>query len=215
MRVLALLMAAVFWLIITMAIKAVVDFRYRRVEEHDHVEIKLTALGGLWKFKLTIPTVQLEWEKGPQLELKQKAGSATGGRRESKSKLRMRYFRRGLFYRLWPRIPALSSRLQQVKVRFYRGIHCTALEWRFEIGYPDPAHTALAAGALWAFSGLSVATLYRQVSVEVTRPVLEVVPQFQKQGFACDIHCIFHMRIGHIIFAGLNLIRTFKRGIRG
>lgn len=215
LRVLALFLAAVIWFLVVMLIKAKLDFSYRRFDEHDHLEITLHAFHGLWKFKSVIPTLQLEWEKGPELEVGHQAQSAAGNVRKGQRHIRFRFWRSGFFYRLWPRLPGLLSRLQHMKTKFYRSIHCTELDWRFEIGSSDAAQTALAAGALWAFTGFSLARLYRQVTMDVSRPVLKVTPQFQKQGFSCDIHCIFHLRIGHIIIAGLNLVRTFQWGRRG
>ncbi|MHB1406346.1 MAG: DUF2953 domain-containing protein [Desulfitobacteriaceae bacterium] len=215
MRLLAFLIAALLWLAVVMALRAVVDFRYRRIKEHDHIELELSILHGIWKFHVEIPTVQLEWEQGPQLELKQTVSSAIAGKREGKSELRMRYVYKRFFYRFWPRFPYFLTKLQQAKASFYQGIHCTELEWRFAIGYKDPSQTGLAAGVFWALIGYSLARFYRQIKVEVKRPLLEVVPDFQKQGFSCDIHCIFKLRIGHIIFAGLNLARTLVRELRG
>lgn len=214
MRILAFLLAGVIFLLLSLAIKAEVDFRYRRVEEEDHLDIHLRAFHGLWHFQFQIPTLQLEWEKGPQLEVGQVMESK-GGSRKATTKARFRYIRRGWLYRFWPSVPRLIRGLNRVKNQFYRGIHCTSIDWRIEIGYEDAAHTAIAAGTFWAMLGFALSRLYRQVTVEVSTPMLAVVPQFKKEGFLCDIRCIFHLRIGHIIFAGLNLLRTFKRGIRG
>lgn len=215
LRILALLLALVFWTILSLAIKAEVDFTYKRTKQNDHLEIILRVFKGLLKFKIEIPTIQVEWEKGPQLKMEQTVSSKPGGARKTKTKARLRYVRRGFFYRLWPQVPGILQRLSQIKYQFYRSIHCSALDWRMEIGYENAAYTALAAGALWSGIGVSVARLYRQVSVEVENPTLMVIPQFQKVGFSCEIHCIFHLRLGHIIFAGINLLRTFRRAIRG
>lgn len=214
-RALAFIAAAFVWFLLAMAIKAEVDFRYRRANEEDNIEVYFRALKGFWKFKAVISGAQLKWEKGPLLEVEQASSSAAGGGRKAKEKAGLRYWRGGFFYRLWPKIPEMLTKLSAVKARFYRGIHCTALEWRMEIGFQDPMSTALASGALWALVGNSVARLHRQVIVEVKRPQLMIVPQFQKAGFACDLHCIFKLRIGHIIFAGLNLWRIFRLGKRG
>ncbi|WP_206813048.1 DUF2953 domain-containing protein [Paradesulfitobacterium ferrireducens] len=215
MRFLAFLIALFLWLALVLALRAVVDFRYRRIEEYDHIELELSVLRGVWKFHMEIPTVQLEWEKGPELEAKQTVSSAVVGKRKTKTKMRVRRFHEHFFFRFWPRFPYFLAKLQQAKARFYRGIHCTALEWRICIGFKDPAQTGLAAGAFWSLIGYSLARLYHQIKVEVRRPVLEVVPDFQKPGFTCDVHCIFKLRIGHIIFAGLNLARTLVRELRG
>jgi len=73
----------------------------------------------------------------------------------------------------------------------------------------------MAAGAFWTMLGFGISRLYQQVTVEARCPALIVVPQFKKEGFLCDIQCIFHLRIGHIIFVGIKALRTFRRDIRG
>lgn len=214
MRVLAFLLAMVILLLISFVLKVRVDFRYRRIKEEDHIDIDFRAFKGLWRANYQIPTLQLEWEKGPQIEIEQVA-EAKGGIRKTTSKARVRYIRRGWLNRLWLNIPQLLGQVNRIKRQFYRGIHCKAINWRVEIGYKDACHTAIAAGAFWTMFGFALSRLYKQVTMEVQCPELIVVPQFKKEGFFCDFQCIFHLKIGHIIFIGLLLLRTFKQGIRG
>jgi hypothetical protein len=214
MRVLAFLLAMAILFLFSLAIKAEVDFRYRRIEEKDHLEIDFRALYGIWHTQYQVPSLQLEWEKGPELEVEQVA-KGKGGIQKSQSNMRFRYIRRGWLYRLWPNMPNYLHKLSWLKREFYRGIHCTAINWRIEIGYKDASQTAIAAGAFWTMFGFALSRLYKQVIVEVNRPELVVVPQFKKEGFLCDIRCIFHLRIGHIIFVGLNFVRRYKRARRG
>lgn len=214
MRILAFLLAMIILLLISLTLKAEVDFRYRRIEEEDHIEMDFHAFHGLWHTQFQIPTLQLEWEQGPQVEIEQEA-ITKGGTRKATEKARIRYIRRGWLSRFWPNIPHLLRRINRVKQQFYRGIHCKAINWRIEIGYQDAAHTAIAAGAFWTMLGFALSHLYQQVTVEVKRPALVVVPTFKKVGFLCDFQCIFQLRIGHIIFVGFNVLRTLRRGIRG
>ena len=214
MRVLAFFLALVVWLALSFLIRAEVDFRYQRKEEKDNLEIHLRALSGLWRFEFQVPTLQLEWEKGPAVDLEQVARSGTG-QTQAKTEVRMRYVHWELFLRIWPHLNHIFLRLSWIKARLYRKIHCTVLEWELEIGYKDPVHTALAAGALWAALGVSVARLYRQITMEMPKPLINVVPRFQTPGFSCDLHCIFRLRIGHIILAGLDLIRVLRLQKRG
>jgi hypothetical protein len=201
-------------MLLSLAAKAEVDFRYRRVNEEDHINIDFRAFHGLWHTQFQIPTLQLKWEGGPQVEVEQKS-SGKGGTRKAKTKARFRYLRREWLLRLWPKIPRLLDYLKQVKNDFYRGIHCEKINWRVEIGLKDASQTAIAAGAFWSMFGFAMTHLYRQVTVDVSQPALIVIPQFKKEIFFCDLQCIFRLRIGHIIFVGFNLLRALKRGLRG
>jgi hypothetical protein len=214
LRILALLIAIFIWIALTLMIRATVDFQYCRREENDHFEIRLSALHGLWKFNLQVPTVQLEWEKGPQIQTQETSIAPTGEKRKSRNKIKFRYFNRGFFYHFIPQLPKMLIQLQRVKNKFYRGIHCTLVDWKVGIGYEDPAETAIVAGSFWGMLSYSLARLYRQVTMETKEPRIQVEPNFQKQGFRCTIHCIFNLRIGHIMFVGLDLVRIFMRGKR-
>lgn len=215
MRILAFFLAGLIWLLISLVIKAVVDFRYIRNEKEDHLVISMKAMCGLWKFSMTLPAFQLKWDEGPELEIEQKTEPGTGSTIQGKHRVRFSFWREGFFYRLWPQIPGMLLKLEKIKHYFYRGIHCTSLNWHLEIGFPDPVKTALVTGSLWAITGSFLARLYRQVTMDTDHPHIEIIPQFQKPGFSCELHCIFNLRMGHIIIAGLKLFRTFQHTRRG
>lgn len=215
MRILAFILAGLIWLLISLVIKAVVDFRYIKNEKEDHLNISMKALYGLWKFTITLPAFQLNWDEGPELEIEQKTQPGTGSIIKGKQRIRFRFWRGGFFNRLWPQIPGILLKLEKIKHNFYRGIHCTFLNWHFEIGFPDPVKTALYTGSLWAITGTFLARLYRQVTMDTDHPHIQIIPQFQKPGFSCEIHCIFKLRMGHIIIAGIKLLRTFQHTRRG
>ncbi len=214
-RILALFLAGLICLLISLVIKVVVDFRYTRSDEQDHLAISIKALYGLWNFSIILPTFQLEWDEGPQLEVDQKTKSGTGSIHKAKHRVRFRFWRGEFFLRLWPLIPGILSELQKVNVKFNRGIHCTFLKCHCEIGFRDPVQTALVVGSLWPILCTSLARFYRQVTMDTDHPQVQIIPQFQKPGFSCDIHCIFNMRMGHIINAGLKLWLIFRRVRRG
>lgn len=215
MRILAFFLAGMIWLLISLTIKAVVDFRYISNEKEDHLDISMKALYGLWKFTITMPAFQLKWDEGPELEIEQKTEAGTGSVIEGKHQVRFHYWQEGFFRRLWPQIPIILFKLEKIKSNFYRGIHCTALNWHLEIGFPDPVKTALVTGSLWAITGSFLARLCRQVTMDTDHPHIKIVPQFQKPGFSCRLHCIFNLRMGHIIIAGLKLLRSFQYTRRG
>lgn len=215
MRILALLLASAIGFGLIFLLRATVDFHYRRQEENDHLELKMTAVGGLWKFKFQIPSVRLEWEEGPRLEFGEQVQAAMGEQRRSRMNVRFRYFRQSFFYYIWPRIPRILRYLQSLKRKFYRGIHCTFLDWRVGIGCEDAAYTAVLTGSFWSMLGFFLARLYRQVTMDTKQPHILVIPDFNKPGFSYDFHCIFKLRFGHIMVVGLDLVRLFLPGKKG
>lgn len=215
MQILAFIIAALLWLGLIMLIRGTVEFRYRRQEENDHLDIKLSALKGIWQFKMSIPTINLAWEKGPQLETQQEVEAPSGEERKGVQKLRFKYFRGYFFYQLFPNIPGLLREFNQVKKKFYKGIRCKEFSWEMEYGHQNPAYTALATGGFWTLLGYSLAKLYNNVTMEVSQPRIMVTPRFNDPGFRTDLYCIFKARIGHIMVVGLDLAWIIVRRIRG
>ncbi|WP_019850883.1 MULTISPECIES: DUF2953 domain-containing protein [Desulfitobacterium] len=213
-QILALLLAIFIWLIMILWVKAVIEFRYSRIEENDHLEINLSALGGFWKFRITIPTIKLEWEEGPKIAAEQEAQVRTGEKRKAFQELKVRYFKNSFFYEFFPNIPSLLLAFDRLKKKFYRGIHCTEYDWKIEYGHENPAVTALVSGSFWAMLGYSLGRMYNQVTMDTQEPQIMVVPQFKKPGFRCDIQSTFNLRIGHIMLIGANLAGLILRRIR-
>ncbi|MGE4271659.1 MAG: DUF2953 domain-containing protein [Desulfitobacterium sp.] len=213
MQILALLVAALLWLGVILWIQAKLDFRYRRYEENDNIEIELSTYRGLWKFNMSIPTVQLAWEDGPTIETTQETKAPTGEKRVGFQALKARYLRIGFLYELFPNIPSLLLEFKRVKKKFYRGIHCTSFDWKIEYGHENPATTALVAGSFWGMLGYSLARMYNQITVDTQEPRIMVTPQFKKPGFQCDLQCSFRLRIAHIMLVGWDLLLVVLRRI--
>lgn len=72
------------------------------------------------------------------------------------------------------------------------------LEWKSVVGMGDAMSTALLNGALWAFKGCLVSWLSRQANLQQLD--LNVKPDFSEKSFESRMHCIFKIRLVHIIF---------------
>lgn len=215
MQILALLVAVLIWLGMVMWIKASLDFHYSRHKENDNLDIRLSALGGFWKFQLSIPTIKLEWEEGLKILTQQEAQAPTGEKRKAYQELKVRYFKTGFFYELFPNIPSLLIAFNRIKKKFYKGIHCTEFNWKIEYGHENPAITALTVGSFWAMLGYSLGRMYNQVTMDTQEPKIMVQPQFKKPGFSCNIQSSFNLRLGHAFLVGLALARLIIRRIKG
>lgn len=86
--------------------------------------------------------------------------------------------------------------------------------WKTGLGLGDPCYTGMALGLAWSIKGLLAGYIYQLFPNRTVRPQIQVVPDFDKKGFAVLLDCIFKTRIGYIIFTGLImtalLIKTGK-----
>jgi hypothetical protein len=71
--------------------------------------------------------------------------------------------------------------------------------WQSKIGTGDAVSTALGAGFLWTLkSGLGA--LLEKRFIVLRPPEVSVIPDFDNVAYVTDIHCIFHLSIGQIMW---------------
>ncbi len=75
------------------------------------------------------------------------------------------------------------------------------LETRVRFGVDDAAVTGIAGGAAWMAVGGAMAYLRHRLRLAPGQPHFEVHPVFAVAAFEVTIHCIFKIRIGHIMVA--------------
>jgi len=175
---------------------------------NDEAFIRITVFGGLIKMKLDIPDMLSRgWQYASKFEL---ADPNRGKQPEEKAKQAgMGAGRFGRLRRMMTWADAADF-AQWAKASLKR-VRCRELSWSTEIGAGDAAETALAAGLVWAAKGTLLGLgLQRFVKLEKL-PVLSVKPLYGEMRFSTRFRCIFAIRLGHAIGAGLGLlIRILK-----
>lgn len=76
-------------------------------------------------------------------------------------------------------------------------------DWETRVGSEDAAFTAVGTGLLWGLIGQVTGFLQNRYEFSC-RPVLSVIPTFGRSVLDTRLDCIFELRIGHIISAGLH-----------
>lgn len=89
-----------------------------------------------------------------------------------------------------------------------RGVTCTRLHWRTEVGLALPHTTALATGAIWAAKNALARPLTANLRYVSARPRISVVPNFRTPGISTSFNCILSFSLGYIILRSLGSIIT-------
>ncbi len=76
------------------------------------------------------------------------------------------------------------------------------IEWHTDIGMEDAAETGLLAGLIWMLKGVIVSHL-RNKDGHIRANKVAVVPHYDCARLTTDVNCIFTLRFGHIMLAGL------------
>jgi hypothetical protein len=210
------ILAAVFIVFGTILWAMPIHFRliYQRKEDDDHVIIDTTALGEIIRYRLKIPVTAITQRKSIpwiESEIESKSGETESHAlaEQSKSWLWIRYFLHNpdemqqKIGRLIDAIHDYADFMRWVtdKIRFER------FYWVTRIGLDDAALTAITVGMLWSIKSYIVATLWHKHCCTRAKPVVRVLPAYNREEFHMDFECIFSVRLGHIIGAGIRLLR--------
>lgn len=198
-------------MIITMFFRIKFDVKYSRKKADDLLRVEMTALKGLVRYKAEVPVVDLDrYFLEPILKIEADIEGVVTHPIEDKGML--------------VKIPLVSEILQKLPtyikdgLRYYRtyrsalkgllkSIRCHHLSWSTQIGFDDPANTGIAAGLLWGAKGFFYRVFKSSIGDMTTAPRFNVTPSFTGPCLKLDFHCIFDMRIGHIILAGLKFAK--------
>ncbi|MGI6487968.1 MAG: DUF2953 domain-containing protein [Syntrophomonadaceae bacterium] len=95
-----------------------------------------------------------------------------------------------------------------LKKFYFRTLKVKELRWETCIGSVDAMQTGLLAGGAWSIKGVLMA--YISNKIPVREVFLNVVPQFNREGFTTSFYCIFQLKVVHIIITSL-IIRLARR----
>ncbi len=103
---------------------------------------------------------------------------------------------RRVFQLLRTPLPRLMKVLARVALFFLEEIENLEIKLRYSTG--EAAMTGIAAGAAW-WVFATVLPLLSQRFVFLHKPQIQVVPVFGQRVFELYLHCIFRIRLGHIM----------------
>lgn len=83
---------------------------------------------------------------------------------------------------------------------------CQWFEWNTEVGNHNPAVTGIATGLLWNIESQIIGFLSHTIQFTQEHPPrILVTPDFKKPKFYIQLDCIFTIKLGHIIKAGIQM----------
>jgi len=211
------ILTAVFFLFILLCWLLPLHFRlyYGRQYADDHFVISATALGSLIHYQLRIPVSQIAARKKllpwVETEIESRGGESETHALEEQKKGRI-----WLLYALH-NFEGVQKEIDRVMVLlndyadFMRWvtnkIQIEHLYWVSRIGLEDAAETAILVGGCWTIKSYIAAALWHRHRCTRARPFIRVYPVYNQKVFCTDFECIFSIRLGHIIGAGIRLMR--------
>lgn len=211
------ILTAVFFLFFLLFWLLPLHFRlfYRRQSADDHFVISVTALGKIIHYQLRIPVSQITNRKR-SLPWVETEIESRGGETETHALQEQRKGKIWLIYALHnfeevqreiDRLLILLNDYANFMRWVTKKIHFERFYWVSRIGLEDAAETAILVGGCWTVKSYIAAALWHRHCCTKARPFIRVFPVYNQKVFHTDFQCIFSIRLGHIIGAGIRLMR--------
>lgn len=176
-------------------------FFVSRVKNNDHVSIQIKALFGLVRYKIEIPIIKFKGiEQGIAVKAEHAKTNTQGPIDELFKKVTMDKITET--YRHAQLLLANFFNFSKWLTQTLTHIRCVQLRWNTWIGLGDASDTAVSTGIVWALKSSLLGFALRHIQLDTT-PKLQVIPQFNRMQFSTELLCIFNIRLGYALVAGL------------
>ncbi|KJF28171.1 DUF2953 domain-containing protein [Clostridium aceticum] len=187
-----------------------IEVRFIREGENDELNITISILKGLLKYKTTIPFIDF-LNNGRNIitaNIYKKAKvSNTNAIEDEKEEKEFNYdeikiiIKKGHYY---------YKKYCEVLHYIHKRITINKVLWKTNIGLEDAADTAIISGILWGIKSNLMTLLKRKLRPQ--RIYIDVVPCYVSKKFGVIFDCIVTLKIGYIIIAGIKLLSTKIKG---
>jgi hypothetical protein len=185
----------IFLIILFLILPLYLNIEYRREAENDYLGIIISPFGGIMKFKIKVPfidlgiedskaNIKLNEEIGENIEFKQKIEFEQINNTFAKLMGAYYEYKKGILY-------------------FKRKIKIIKLDWDTEVGIGDAALSAILVGNLWAVKGILISALSSHLKLNNYR--VNIVPDFNHTSLKVYINCIIGFKPGHTIIGAIKI----------
>lgn len=181
-------------------INAVVE--YIRNDDNDDIAVSFYTLKGIFKYKFEIPLVDFG-QKGIKFRLVSEYGKKEKNISEKKDRLKItdiydKYVSAMINYE--------ANKVLICDIKDYLRTRLVLREFRLDIreGTGNASQTGIICGLLWSFAG--VLTSYLSNSFKTYRKCVSINADFNTKVFNVDFHCIFHIKLVHIIMLIIKIL---------
>lgn len=202
--VLLIIIIVIIVLIIIISSKIVFNIKFLKDNKNDEMIITIKLFHGVYTYKKEIPLIDLDVEdKKLKLEVSEESETNTtnGIINENHKKFDIET----IIYKI--------RKAHKIFIKYYKPInylinrvYWQSLVWRTEIGLDDAAITGFSTGLIGIFKGNILSFLYNQ-NIKFEKFNVKAVPNFESEIIKTSIDCIFSIKIGYIIIAGLKSIK--------
>lgn len=197
------LLALLLIILLILFTKIKIDLTYKFEPKDQRLTIVIKALFGLFRYRIDFPQLEVEGKEENKKEFVPIDNVLLGKDANDEEEV-MKAYRP---IKEWLKI---IKELNQLVKKALKKVRITKLEWKSALGTGNAATTGIVGGTGWIFKGTVLGVISNYFSLKV-KPQLEITPIFNRKISNTYIKCIFQVRAGQAILAGIKLFKFWKK----
>ncbi|MGE8206314.1 DUF2953 domain-containing protein [Heyndrickxia sp. NPDC080065] len=180
-----------------------ISIDYSHKMDDDHLRIQFI----IWKiirYKMKVPKIKIEKDE-PTITYEEKTNTGTKQHSEITPEEISDQF--SDYKELLEHIFGLKVIIR----KFLKKVKIIQLDWHTTIGMKDAALTGKLTGVVWTVKAIIVGILSKYMNLKLM-PNYTVTPSFQTPLSETTIKCMFKLRIGNAILAGIKIFKFWRGG---
>ncbi len=203
MKILIILAITILCILLYSNIK--VELNYKRSDGNDIFTITIIAFYGIFRSKKQVPFIDLV--KGSdnldELEIKSETQYNFKEKSTDKSTTNINEFEEIL--KKYKKLYIKFGKYMNPFMRYIkRKINLNNISWDTEIGVGDAAQTAVITGIIWSVKSYVISFIYNNYNLYEV--FINVDPNYNIKTLKTSIDCIFTIKLGDIINAGIKIL---------
>lgn len=189
-----------------------IAINYTRYDGDDIITMNFTALYGIFKYTTKIPLIDLVkgHDEIPALEVKSEVELGQNERYIGDDKSIVNMYE---IEKIINKYKSLYIRYKTLLTHIRKKLIISNISWSTEFGASDAAETAIIIGVIWTIKSGLISLLCNKYNL--LDIFVNVVPNYNIKIFKTSIDCIFSIKLGNIINAGLKtLLVKIKDGVK-
>lgn len=187
----------------------IIEMRINKCGKDHKINMNFKGLYGIVNYNIHIPFIDIVTGRDniPALKFNRKIGKGKKLKNIANDKSIINLYELENLYRKYKRIYLkYTTFIVHIKKRII--IH--RIYWTTELGVDDAYETAMITGFIWMIKSYLIAALYHS-SHKPKDAHINVTPNYAKEILNTSFHCIFSIKLGNIINAGLKTLIVQKR----
>lgn len=204
--VLAIIFILLLFATITLLQSVRMELEYWREGTDDHLMVYLSGPYGIVFQRFEVPGTDLiPTGAGPALSHSQESQDALGGKQHTtRNEILFTEIRK--IRAIWRKLRPVWQTYRPATDYLLRHVRLEALTWETRLGVNDAAATGLWVGTIWALKGAVITFLQSRFPVDERKCSITVSPYFNHEYFSTFFHCIFTIRLVHVMNVQLKLL---------